>query len=129
MRYRHNKKRNTAFLFEATVRELTKSIVEKDNEKRSKILNILKEYFGKNSTLFKEYELYKALEAGQSLEPRMAEKMINEVKKIHSSLNSKEIFVEQSKFIKKINYLFFFQISNKPKLIKLYKDQKEFEMT
>ena len=44
MKHRHNKKRNTAFLFEAAVRELTKSIVAKDTEKRRKILNILKEY-------------------------------------------------------------------------------------
>ena len=33
------------------------------------------------------------------------------------------------KFINKISYLFFFQISNKLKLLKLYKDQKEFPMT
>ena len=28
MKFRHNKKRNTAFLFEALVKELTKSIVK-----------------------------------------------------------------------------------------------------
>ena len=104
MRYRHNKKRNTAFLFEAAVRELTKSIVAKDYEKRRKIIKILKEYFAKDSLLFREYELYKTLEAGQNLESRMAEKMINEVKKVHSSLDPKQIFREQSKFIKAVNY-------------------------
>ena len=77
MRHRHNKKRNTAFLFEAAIRELTKSIVAKDHEKRKKILKILKEHFGKGTLLFKENELYKTLEAGQELDPRMAEKMLS----------------------------------------------------
>tara|TARA_R100000008_G_C3568115_1_gene160358 strand:+ start:148 stop:966 length:819 start_codon:yes stop_codon:yes gene_type:complete len=104
MRHRHNKKRNTAFLFEATVRELTKSIVAKDHEKRKKILSILREHFGKGTVLSQEYDLYKTLEAGQDLESRVAQKLINEVKKVHSSLDAKKIFREQSSFIKAINY-------------------------
>ena len=104
MRHRHNKKRNTAFLFEATVRELTKSIVAKDYEKRRKIIKILKEHFAKDTLLSKEYELYKTLEAGQDLEIRMAEKIISEVKKAHDTIDLKQLFREQSRFIKSINY-------------------------
>ena len=37
MKLKHNKKRNTAFLFEALVRELTKSVVRKDSEYGIKI--------------------------------------------------------------------------------------------
>ena len=32
---KHNKKRNTAFLYEALVKELTKTVVEKDNNKKN----------------------------------------------------------------------------------------------
>ena len=39
------------------------------------------------------------------------------------------VVINLIKFIYKINYLFFFLKSNKQKLLKLYKDQKEFEMT
>ena len=34
---KHNKKRNTAFLYETVIKELTKSIVKKNNEKKYKL--------------------------------------------------------------------------------------------
>ena len=104
MKYRHNKKRNTAFLFEAVVRELTRSIVEKDAAKKQKILAILKEHFSKDSTLHREYELYKTLSCGQDLDSETAEKILLEVKKAHNKLDSTQLFREQSKFIKAVNY-------------------------
>jgi hypothetical protein len=42
---KHNKKRNTIFLYEALVRELTKATVEKNPRRRKTILNIVKEHF------------------------------------------------------------------------------------
>ena len=36
MKMKHNKKRNTAFIFEVLIRELTKSIVEKDTTRKRK---------------------------------------------------------------------------------------------
>ena len=35
MKFKHNKKRNTAFLFEALVRELTKTVVIENREKKA----------------------------------------------------------------------------------------------
>ena len=35
MKMKHNKKRNTAFLYEVIIRELTKAIVEGDKNKKS----------------------------------------------------------------------------------------------
>ena len=49
---KHNKKRNTAFLFESITRELTKSIIQKDKEKKNKILVVLKEFFAKDKILY-----------------------------------------------------------------------------
>ena len=51
MKFKHNKKRNTAFLFEALVKELTKSIIENDQTKKKTTLSIIKEHFGKDSVL------------------------------------------------------------------------------
>ena len=56
MKTKHNKKRNTAFLFESLVRELTKSIVFSKPEKTKKIKNIIKEHFSKGSALARELE-------------------------------------------------------------------------
>ena len=51
---KHNKKRNTIFLYEALVRELTKATVEKDQDRRQVVLNIVKEHFGQNTLMGRE---------------------------------------------------------------------------
>ena len=43
MRLKHNKKRNTAFLYETLIKELTKSVVEKDIDKKEKLNSLIKE--------------------------------------------------------------------------------------
>jgi flagellin-specific chaperone FliS len=45
MRVRHNKKRNTAFLYESLITELTKAIVRGQEEKKQKVLETIKKYF------------------------------------------------------------------------------------
>ena len=58
---KHNKKRNTAFLFEVLSKELTKQILRKDKEKQKVILETLKLFFAKDTVLNKELKLYKYL--------------------------------------------------------------------
>ena len=41
---KHNKKRNTAFLYETLVREVVKQTIAKDFDKRDKAIAILKEH-------------------------------------------------------------------------------------
>ena len=38
---KHNKKRNTAFIYETLSRELTKAIVDKDNNRKATVLAII----------------------------------------------------------------------------------------
>ena len=59
MKLRHNKKRNTAFLYETLVKELTKSVVNNDVKKKKAVLSILKEHFKKGSALGNELTLYR----------------------------------------------------------------------
>ena len=100
---RHNKKRNTAFLYEALVGELTKCIVTKDGERKGIIVSLVKEHFGKNTLLRKELDLYKALYETDDLDSHMGEKLIYEVKRSHQTLDREEIFKEQTILIDKIN--------------------------
>ena len=58
---KHNKKRNTAFLYEALVKELTKASLRSDKAEQSTISSILREHFHSNSILGKELELYQAI--------------------------------------------------------------------
>ena len=74
---KHNKKRNTAFIYETLSRELTKAIVE---------LN-----------------LYKILLESEEVKPAMAERLLQETKIAHAQIDNKAIFSAQSKIIAAIN--------------------------
>jgi len=100
---RHNKKRNTAFIYEALVRELTKCIVAKDDSRKGIVISLVKEHFGKDSVLRKELDLYKVLYEIDSNEAHMCEKLLNEVKRSHSMLDREQVFEEQTALINKIN--------------------------
>jgi len=103
MRLKHNKKRNTAFVYEALVRELTESVVKNNKNKQNKIVSIIKEHFGKESALKEELDLYRSIYETRHIEKNLAEKIMVEVKHRYNSLNKKQIFQEQSALINKIN--------------------------
>jgi len=100
---KHNKKRNTALIYEALARHLTKSIIAKNVEAKDKIISIIKEHFHKETVMAKELQLYRVLCETYDLKPHMAEKMIFEIRKLHGSLDKQQLFTEQSAIIKKIN--------------------------
>lgn len=100
---KHNKKRNTAFLYEALVKELTKSVVEKDDGKKSEIVKILREHFSKGKVLHKELSLYKAIHETKGIERNLAEKVLRESRFEYEFLPKDEVFREQSRVINKIN--------------------------
>ena len=103
MKFKHNKRRNTAFLFETLVRELTKTAIEKNEQKKKKIVSIIKEFFSKEKLLFKELQLYKTLLESGNMTKNKAEKILVESKKQYDRLSKKKIFSEQSKLISEIN--------------------------
>ena len=102
MKYRHNKKRNTAFVFEALVKELAKSTFNKKHEMKNKIISLIKEHFRAGTEISKELEIYKNLtETG--LQKDFAEKILSESKRQYNGLDKEKIFQEQSNVISKIN--------------------------
>jgi len=103
MRQKHNKKRNTAFLYEALTRELTIGILEKKVERQKTVVSILKEFFKKDTILATELGLYKNLTDIDSLSPHTADKLVQETRFLHSKLDKKQVFNEQTDLINKIN--------------------------
>jgi hypothetical protein len=103
MRLKHNKKRNTAFVYEALVRELTKSIVKNNKNKQMKIVSIMKEHFAQGTELNKELDLYKSVYETKEIDRNIAEKIVVEAKQRYSDLDKKAVFQEQSALINKIN--------------------------
>lgn len=103
MKFKHNKKRNTAFLFEALIKEMAKSVVASDSSRQTKIARIIKRHFTKRGVLYKDLQSYKVLMELKEAESDFAKRIISEVRRDRDRLSTQVIFSEQSKLIKKIN--------------------------
>ena len=102
-KFKHNKKRNTAFLYETLIRQLTKASLAKDQAQRDKIVSILKEFFRPNSVLRRDLKLYQNILNTNVEERRLAEKIFFESRLERSAIDNKALFNEQSDLISKIN--------------------------
>ena len=78
---KHNKKRNTAFIYETLTRELTKAIVDKNLSRKKVIVGILKEHLGSNTLLGEELSLYRVLLETTNLQDKVASRLLKETKK------------------------------------------------
>ena len=76
MKMKHNKKRNTAILFETLTQQYTKAVVNKDEHTRNKVVKTLKEHFSSDKILGKELELYKALYETRGLNKDLSERLL-----------------------------------------------------
>jgi hypothetical protein len=100
---KHNKKRNTAFLYEALVREMTKAVVSQDKERKNNIVDILKESFSSSKILGRELKLYQTILESTDLDDVTAEKLLYKIREAHSELDEQEIYDAQSAVINRIN--------------------------
>ena len=100
---KHNKKRNTAFIFESLLLEMTKSIVNKQPKRKEQIVTILKDYFHSNSILKYELEAYRSIYETKGVDKRTAERILSEAQRVYFSLNPGHVFKTQTDLIKKVN--------------------------
>tara|TARA_R100000805_G_scaffold3746_1_gene4751 strand:- start:495 stop:1322 length:828 start_codon:yes stop_codon:yes gene_type:complete len=103
MKLKHNKKRNTTFLYEALVKEITKAVMDKDVEKKNILIAMVKEHFAPGTALRKELDLVKALCETKHVDVYTAERLVSESKKQYDTLDQKQLFEEQSQVIDKVN--------------------------
>ena len=101
-KFKHNKKRNSAFLYEVIIQELTKSVLSQNKELQNRIMSLIKESFSKNSMLYRELKLYRAITHTKNVGILTAEKIINEVKVRHKEINKKQLLSEQNKLTRKM---------------------------
>ena len=104
MKFRHNKKRNPAFIFEALTREFAKAKLHKDQEKLNRVKRVMQEVFNKDGLLYKQLRLYKALTETRDVDYITAEKIIAEVHRVFSTFDKKALYDEQTTAIHKINH-------------------------
>ena len=103
MKNKHNKKRNTGFIFESLVREATLSILKGDVERKDATLRILKKHFKPGTELDKHFQCYRSLYEEQALSTRNAEKILHEAKMASRLIDPHKLFKQQSEIINDIN--------------------------
>ena len=100
---KHNKKRNTLFIYESLLREVTKCVVNKDEEKKAKVISILKEFFSRSTLLAKDLSLYKNLSETREMEKGLAEKLIFETRMEKAAMDDDALFAQQTNIINRVN--------------------------
>ena len=103
MTIKHNKKRNTGFVYEALIRELTRAAVEGKSKRRAQLAKTIKEHFSRDTLLGKELDCYRTLNEAESLNDTEAEKLVSAAKEAYNNLDKKRLFIEQSNLINFIN--------------------------
>jgi len=103
MRIRHNKKRNTAFVYEALIVEATAAIIKKDFERRNIIVDLIKKHFNADSVLRKELNCYRSLYENQELEKDISKRILKESRLQQKMLQANVVFESQTALIHDIN--------------------------
>ena len=100
MKAKHSKYKNTGILFELLVRQITTDTINGVN--KSPAIQIIKEFFKKNTTLKKELMLYQTLLNEKFNTERKAESFIDAVLKERKKLSSTELRKQKYNLIKEI---------------------------
>lgn len=103
MKNKHNKKRNTAFVFEALAREATTAIIKGDQERKAKVVSIVRKHFTSDSLLKKDLECYRSLYENQDLDENTSQKILEAVMAAKRLIDPDGLFKQQTEVINDIN--------------------------
>ncbi len=103
MKNRHNKKRNTAFVFEALAREATVAIIKGDEGRKAKVVSIVRKHFTGDSLLKKDLECYRSLYENQNIDEVTSKKIVEAVMAAKRLIDPDGLFKQQTEVIKDIN--------------------------
>ena len=103
MKNKHNKKRNTAFVFEALAREATTAIIKGDQERKAKVVSIVRKHFTGDSLLRKDLECYRSLYENQNLDEATSKKILEAAMISKRLIDPDGLFKQQTEVINDIN--------------------------
>jgi hypothetical protein len=103
MKNKHNKKRNTAFIYEALIKEATVAMLRAQTERKRKIVDIIKKHFSPDSELYKELKCYRSLYENQNLDRDLSERIVKEAKIAQRLVDPQGLFKQQTELIKDVN--------------------------
>lgn len=99
MKPKHSKYKNTGILFELLTRQITSETI---SNTPPKAVGILKKFFGNNSTLLKEYQIYHALLNKKFDKEANATVLIETLVKAHSIINKSSLRRERYNLVREI---------------------------
>jgi len=101
----HNKKRNTALLYEFLVRTISSALVEGDKKKSALALRILRRHFKPGTQLYKEFRLFNALVKTTVSSDNVASSIISEARNAATTADLAALDREKSLLIRSINHM------------------------
>ena len=101
---KHNKKRNVGLLYEQLMRFTSNCIMEKNQPRAKKAIDILCRHFKPGTELYREFRLFNALVDSRVSSRDIARRIIDESKKACMQHDSHRLRKEKSKLIKEINH-------------------------
>ena len=99
MKPKHSKYKNTGILFELLTRQITSETI---SNSEPKAVGILRKFFGKNSTLLKEYQIYHALLNKKFEKESSATVLIETLMNAHDKLNKSILRRERYNLVREI---------------------------
>lgn len=101
----HNKKRNVGIIYEQIINFICSKLIEENKHDAEIATKIIEKHFNKETQLFKEYKLFKALATTNSVSDQLASSIIQEAKKACNNMfDSNKLEKEKSLLIKDLNY-------------------------
>jgi len=101
----HNKKRNTALLYEFLVRTISSALVEGDKKRSSTALRILRKHYKPGTHLYKEFRLFNALVKTTISSDSIVTSILSEARAAANSTDVDELSREKSLLIRNINHM------------------------
>src|SRR3990167_2256633 len=101
---KHNKRRNSAILFEMLIRHSVSCLTEDKKDEVTKTLNIVRKFFAKGTPLSEELRAFRTLLNSHVKESQTAQKILSEVCKFTKTLSAKNIDKQKSLLLKEINH-------------------------
>ncbi len=102
---RHNKKRNTALLYEFLIRHVSKCLIESRKDEANRAVALLTKYY-KTGPLRQELDLFNHALYTKVKTPEYASKLLGEVLKEARRMNTRRLDQSKTKLIKEINRTF-----------------------
>ena len=101
----HNKKRNTALLYEFLVRTVSAALVEGDKKTSATALKILRNFYKPGTQLYKEFRLFNSLVKTTVSSDGVSTSILSEAKAAAALINIEALDREKSQLIRSINHL------------------------